>query len=193
MHSFSFSNNIGSDQYFSNCNLIISRIFQTDFFFFFPRLKQCVLTKKFSNCILFTSVADKFFIYSFYVYFSTFRKNSVKNKNMHLPNNRPQIISNSRLNRQIIFSLFNIYVYTYIYFFPTFAANSHLLTNKSKIVTYSRLFTRQIFKIICSSYSIRFSNNILSTSDSDKYIYIYIYFYFYLHVFSKFASTDKPI
>ena len=33
MHSFSVSNTIGSDQYFSNCNLIISRIFQTDFFF----------------------------------------------------------------------------------------------------------------------------------------------------------------
>lgn len=35
---------------------------------------------KFSNCILFTSVADKFFIYSCYVYSSTFRKNSAKDK-----------------------------------------------------------------------------------------------------------------
>ena len=78
-----------------------------------------------SNCILFTSVADTFFIYSLYVYSSTFRQNtcSVKYKNMHLPNNIPQIISNSRLNRTNNFLLIQIYIYI---FFPTFAANSHL-------------------------------------------------------------------
>ena len=31
IHSFSFCNNIGSDQYFSSYNLIISHLFQTDY------------------------------------------------------------------------------------------------------------------------------------------------------------------
>jgi hypothetical protein len=39
--------------------------------------------------------------------------------------------------------------------------------------------SRQIFKIFFSSYTIRFSNDILFTSDSDKYIYTYKYIYFF--------------
>jgi len=149
-----------------------------------------VLTNKFSNCILFTSVADKFFIYSVYVYSSTFRQDGVKNKNMHLPNNRPQIIYNSRLTRTNNFLLIQyICICIYIFFFPTFAANSYLLTNKSKIVTYHvcspdkslKYFFPLLFNTILKLYFIH-------VGFRQIYIYIYIYIFFFFP--STFAANS---